>query len=96
MNKAELAAKTAEKMDATNKAGLAAVEAVLESMTEALVAGETVVIADFGKFIPVQTKARTGRNPKTGDKIDIPAKIAIKFKPGKGLSDKVNDGEMPF
>lgn len=64
--------------------------AMLESLEEVLVKGEEVSFLGFGKFEVVEKAARTGRNPKTGEEIAIPAKKAAKFKPGKALSEKIN------
>ncbi|MGL4307455.1 HU family DNA-binding protein [Cetobacterium sp. SF1] len=64
--------------------------AMLESLEEVLVKGEEVSFLGFGKFEVVEKAARTGRNPKTGEEIAIPAKKAAKFKPGKALSEKLN------
>ena len=90
MNKTELAATVAEKLEISNTKAAGAVEAVLDAISSALAEGDSVNIAGFGKFEASQTKARTGRNPKTGEPVDIPAKTAVKFKPGKSLKETVN------
>jgi DNA-binding protein HU-beta len=54
-----------------------------------LKAGEVVDITKFGKFSTVQREGRTGRNPATGEQVQIPAKSAVKFKPAKALKDAV-------
>ena len=56
-----------------------------------LVQGKTIQLIGFGSFSSVQKAARTGRNPQTGNKINIPAKRFPKFKPGKNLRDVVNE-----
>ena len=55
-----------------------------------LAEGNEVAIAGFGKFIPSLREARVGRNPSSGESIDIPAKMAIKFKPAAEFKNKVN------
>lgn len=78
------------------KAGLSkadaakSVDAVLSTVTETLTAGGEVNIPGFGKFLTVKKEASKGRNPATGAEIDIPARTAPKFTPGKGLKDAVN------
>ena len=66
-----------------------AMDAMLGTIEDAAVAGETVQFVGWGAFEVKETTARTGRNPKTGEEIAIPAKKVIKFKAGKGLADKV-------
>jgi len=88
MNKAELIEKLAEKSKACSKAEAGrSLEALLEIITETLKKGEEVVIAGFGTFQVKEKKARMGINPKTKEKIQIPAKKVPRFKPGKGLKD---------
>lgn len=95
MNKTELAAKVALALDTTNKEALAAVDAVFEIIGKTLSGGQEVSIANFGKFEVIETKGRVGRNPKTGEAIDIPRRSVPKFRPGKGLKELV-DAPMPF
>ncbi len=66
-----------------------AVNAVFDEITKALAKREDVVITGFGSFKVVQRAARAGVNPKTGEKIQIPATIRPKFKPGKALKEAV-------
>jgi len=97
MNKTELAARVATLMERSDTTGARAVDAVVTAITGALADGEAVNITGFGKFKPVTTKARTGRNPKTGETLDIPAKTVVKFQPGKILKDKLaNPDGVPF
>lgn len=65
-------------------------EAILGSIEEVLQAGEDLNFIGWGKFEVVEKAARKGRNPKTGEEIDIPAKKAVKFKAGKTLVAKMN------
>ncbi|MFA5360700.1 MAG: HU family DNA-binding protein [Candidatus Paceibacterota bacterium] len=66
-----------------------ALDAVLDSITKSLVSGDTVTITGFGTFSAKKRAARSGVNPKTGEKIQIPAMTVPKFKAGKGLKDAV-------
>lgn len=66
------------------------VDAVLEQLADALTKGEKVDLRGFGSFVTREKKARQGRNPKTGETIEIAARKAVAFKPGKELAGKVN------
>lgn len=90
MNKSELIASVAEKTKMTKKDATQAVEAVLETITEALRSGEKVSLIGFGNFEVRERAARKGRNPQTGGEIDIPASKVPAFKPGKALKEEVN------
>ncbi len=91
MNKTELVARVAEKTGLTKKNSQECLEAVLESIQEALVAGDKVQLVGFGTFEVRDRKARQGRNPQQPDKvIKIPASKAPVFKAGKGLKEMVN------
>jgi DNA-binding protein HU-beta len=90
MNKAELidavSAQTGlQKADATR-----AVDAVFESITSALKSGDTVALLGFGTFVVKARAARAGRNPRTGETIEIAASKVPGFKAGKALKDAVN------
>ena len=73
----------------TKKQARKAVEAVFEAMTKSLSRGEEVSVSGFGIFRSVKVAARTGRNPKTGQKFQIPVSVKPKFKAGKALKDAV-------
>lgn len=73
----------------TKKQAQTAVDAVFEAITKSLSRGEEVTVTGFGTFRAVKTSARQGVNPKTGEKIQIPAGVKPKFKAGKGLKDAV-------
>ncbi len=90
MNKGEMTVTVAEKAGLEKGQAAAAIDAFLEAVKEALQRGERVSLIGFGTFQVVQREARMGRNPKTGEQIEIPAKKQVKFKPGKALSDSVN------
>lgn len=84
MNKAQLIAKVAEKT-CTKKEAQMAVEALLEAIKDSLKNNEPVTIAGFGTFKVKERKARTARNPKTGETIQVPAKKTIAFRASKEL-----------
>ena len=89
MNKTELVAAIAEKTNLTKKDAELALTAVVESITEALEKGDKVQLIGFGSFEVKNRAARTGRNPKTKEAIEIPASKYPVFKAGKALKDKV-------
>ena len=88
MNKADLINKVA-KVVGTKKAAQEAVDCVLSSITESLKKGEDVTLVGFGTFKVVNRKARKGRNPYTGEEIEIKATKAPKFTPGKAFKEAV-------
>lgn len=90
MNKKELVKAIAEKLETTQKAAGEQLEAILEVITDALVAGEEVKISGFGTFSISERAAREGRNPQTGETIQIAASKSPKFKAAKALKDAVN------
>ena len=67
-----------------------AVNCMLEQMINALENGERIEIRGFGAFAMHQRPSRLARNPKTGDAVQLPAKVRVHFKPGKDLKDRVN------
>ena len=89
MNKTELVSSVAEKAEITKKEAEKVVSAVFASLEEALAKGEKVQLVGFGTFEVKERAARTGRNPKTGEEIDIPATRVPSFKPGKSLKENV-------
>ena len=90
MNKTDLINSIAAKTGISKKNCEAAVNAFMESVEEALVKGDKVVLVGFGTFEVRNRAARKGRNPQTKKEIYIPASKAPVFKAGKGLKDKVN------
>jgi len=90
MTKAELVAEAAEAAGTTKAATEKVLNAVLESIENALVKQQNVTLVGFGTFTTTSRQAREGRNPKTGAKIDIPEAKVAKFRPGKKLRDSVN------
>ena len=89
MNKSELIAKIADKAELTKKDAEKALNAFVESVTEALKADDKVVLVGFGSFETKKRAARKGKNPQTGAVIDIPAATVPAFKVGKALKDAV-------
>jgi len=90
MNKTELIEKVAVSTDMNKAAAGRAVEAVFDHIVGALHSGDTVSVAGFGTFSVSARAARSGRNPRTGEPLAIPASKNPKFKAGKGLKDAVN------
>jgi DNA-binding protein HU-beta len=90
MNKGELIEAVAAAADLTKADATKAVEAVVDSITRALRKGEQVSIIGFGSFSVKSRAARQGRNPKTGETIQISASRVPGFKAGKALKDAVN------
>ena len=89
MNKSDLIAKVAESSGLSKKDVTTVVEAVLDSIAEALKNGDKVQLVGFGNFEIRERTARKGRNPQTGEEIDIPASKVPAFKPGKALKDGI-------
>ena len=90
MNKSELVEAVADNADLTRAAAARAVDAVLSNVTTALKQGDQVTLVGFGTFEVRSRKARTGRNPQTGEEITIKASNSPAFKAGKALKDAVN------
>lgn len=90
MNKNDLIKSVAEATDLSNTDAARAVDGVFDSITKSLSSGEEVRLVGFGSFSVVRRKATTGRNPRTGEAIDIPASNQPKFKAGKALKQSVN------
>lgn len=89
MNKAELVALVADKVDLTKKATEEVINILFDTISETLETGEKVVISGFGTFEIRSRVARVGRNPRTGEDIDIPAQKTPAFRTGKVLKDMV-------
>ncbi len=90
MNKAELIDAIAQKTEMSKTQSGAALDAVLDSIAESLAKGEAVQLSGFGNFTVSLRAAREARNPATGEMVKVAAKKVPKFKPGKGLKDKVS------
>lgn len=90
MNKSELIAEVAEKTGLTKKDAEAAVKAVTNTITDAMIQGDKVQLVGFGTFEVRERAARFGRDPRTGESMEIAASKAPAFKAGQGLKDAVN------
>jgi DNA-binding protein HU-beta len=90
VNKLELVEHVAEATDTSKAAAAAALDAVLEGITLALKKGEEVRLVGFGTFSVKERAAGTGRNPATGEEIQIPASTSARFKPGATLKAALN------
>ena len=90
MNKQELAEKIAKEHELTKAKANEIVDSVFASVEEALVAGDKVAIAGFGIFEVRERSARIGRNPRTGEAVEVPASKAPAFKAGKAFKDAVD------
>ena len=91
MNKTELASAVAEKTGMQKKDSEKLVSAVFEAMTETLKNGEPIRLVGFGSFQVKERAAHTGRNPSSGEKIEIPASRTVQFKAGKLLKDAIEE-----
>ncbi|QLA16153.1 DNA-binding protein [Desulfolutivibrio sulfoxidireducens] len=89
MTKADLVVKIAEKTKMTKADAERALNAFLESVEATLVADGKLTLTGFGTFAVDERKARTGRNPRTGAEITIPASKVVKFRPGKLLKEVI-------
>jgi DNA-binding protein HU-beta len=90
VNKQELIDAIAESADLSKASAGRALDATLESIRNALKKGDTISLVGFGTFCTGKREARTGRNPRTGDAIDIKAAKVPKFRAGKALKDAIN------
>ncbi len=90
MNKTDLIAHVASKADMTKKDAEQVVNAFFAAIEDALKVGDKVQLIGFGTFEVRDRQARKGRNPQTGDEIDIPATRVPAFKAGKALKDSVS------
>ena len=89
MNKTELINAIAEKANLTKTDAKNALDAAIEAVSNALAANDKVALLGFGTFSVSEKSARTGINPRTKEKIEIPARKAVKFKAGAELENKV-------
>lgn len=89
MNKHDFVKAIAEKVDFTQKDVKAVVDGYEAVVTEALAAGDDIKLTGFGTYTTTERSARVGRNPSTGEAIDIPASRGVKFKAGKTLKAAV-------
>jgi integration host factor subunit beta len=90
MTKADLIEEVSRVVEMTRKESEVIVEAIFDSIVRSLRTGDKIEIRGFGSFRTRERRGRTGRNPKTGEKVDVPAKKIPFFKPSKELKDFVN------
>jgi integration host factor subunit beta len=91
MTKADLIEEVARITDVTRRDSEVIVETIFDSIVHSLRAGDKIEIRGFGSFRTRQRNSRVGRNPKTGDRVDVPAKKIPFFKPSKELKDLINN-----
>ena len=91
MTKTQLIDKIAKENELTKKQVAAVVDAVFDTMGDALVAGDAVQIFGFGAFAVKEKAAYTGRNPRTGEPVEIAASRKVNFSASKALKDKLNE-----
>lgn len=91
MNKEDLVTAVLEALgtDSSRSQAEAAIRAILDGISRSLQGNEPVQLTGFGTFAVTERKARTGRNPRTGEPIEIPAKKAVVFRPGKQLRESL-------
>jgi len=90
MKKADLIARVSQAVEMTRKDSIIIVETIFDSIVKALHASEKIEIRGFGCFRTKQRQPRIGRNPKTGARVEVPAKTVAYFKPGKELKAMIN------
>jgi integration host factor subunit beta len=91
MTKADLIEEVSRLVELTRKDSEVVVETIFDSIVKSLRSGDKIEIRGFGSFRTRQRKPRVGRNPKTGERVDVPAKKIPFFKPSKELKDLVNN-----
>ena len=90
MRKPELVAAIADQADLSKEQAAQALSAIIDQITQAMERQETVNLIGFGSFVQRARGARTGKNPQTGQPMEIPASNTVAFKPGKSLKEAVN------
>ena len=95
MTKADLIEEVSRVVEMTRKESEVIVEAIFDSIVRSLRAGDKIEIRGFGSFRTRQRQPRIGRNPKTGARVEVPAKTIPYFKPSKELKDTVNNSLVP-
>ncbi|MDX2269224.1 MAG: HU family DNA-binding protein [Bryobacter sp.] len=95
MTKADLIDEVSRVVEITRKDSEVIVDSIFDSVVKSLKTGEKIEIRGFGSFRTRQRQSRIGRNPKTGERVEVPSKRIPYFKPSKELKDLVNDGPTP-
>ena len=91
MNKAELIGAIAQEAEITKVEAENCLKGIVDALTDCLVKRDKLTLVGFGTFSVAERGARTGQNPQTGEKIEIPASVMPKFKPGNTLKALLND-----
>jgi DNA-binding protein HU-beta len=91
MNKSELVSAIAEEAQLTKLEADKSLKGILEALTDCLAGGDKLTLVGFGTFTASERGARSGQNPQTGEKIEIPASTAVKFKAGNTLKALLNE-----
>ena len=91
MTRKDIAARVAARTDLDLAAAYQAVQTILGELEASLRSGEKIELRGFGSFRPRRRRARTGRNPRTGASVQVPAKRVVYFKPGRPLLDLLNE-----
>lgn len=91
MNKNELAKEIACRMSVTVVKAQCFIDTMSEVISESITRNDSVLIQNFGHYTPWKQTERIGRNPRTGKICSIPKRVSVKFKPGKGLIEKINE-----
>ena len=94
MNKKQLVAKISSSMNLSKADAERQFDGITEIILNCLKGDEQVKIAGFGTYKVAKRKARVGRNPRTGDKVDVPEKFVVTFKPGKEMEERVRQLEQ--
>ena len=95
MTKADLIEEVSRVVEVTRKESEVIIETILDSVVKSLRQGEKVEIRGFGSFRTRERQGRVGRNPKSGESVEVPPKTIPFFKPSKELRDVVNGGTVP-
>ncbi len=93
MTKAELVAAIADRADLTRVKADAALDGLIDTIKDALTQGDKITLTNFGSFSVSSRGPRKGRNPRTGQVIDIPSRASIRFSPGASLKKAVSGGD---
>ena len=91
MTKKEIARMIAKQFGITQLLALEAVQMVFDGITETLLVEGRIELRNFGVFEVKKRRARTARNPRTGERVSVPAKRAVTFKPGREMEQRVNE-----
>jgi DNA-binding protein HU-beta len=94
MNKLDLANRVADVTGLARNDAARAIDALLDTITEALASGEEVRLVGFGNFVAGVRKASTGRNPRTGEPMNLAASVSPKFRVGRNLKDACNQMQI--